>query len=152
MLVAMTMAAAGCVLVGVYPAALYGLLPWPVGYVPYTYPHVVVQLQLLLFSALAFAWLKVSGIYPAELRSVNLDVDWLYRRVAAQAWRRGAAWIAGARQAAASVGARSGAPLLRALGSAEPLARPRGSGVAALLTGLLLAGYLLLHYLGLGRP
>ena len=38
------------------------------------------QLQLLLFSALAFTWLQLSGLYPPELRSVCLDVDWLYRR------------------------------------------------------------------------
>ena len=40
----------------------------------------VTQLQLLLFSALAFAMLVRSGIYPPELRSTNLDVDWVYRR------------------------------------------------------------------------
>jgi multicomponent Na+:H+ antiporter subunit D len=148
----MTIAAAGCVLVGVYPAVLYGLLPWPVSYAPYTYPHVVVQLQLLLFSAIAFAWLKISGIYPAELRSVNLDVDWLYRRAAAQAWRAVSARLESAREALANAGARSGAPLLHVLGIAESLALPRGSGVAALLTGLLLASYLLVHYLGIGRP
>ena len=152
MLVAMAIAAAGCVLVGVYPAVLYGLLPWPVSYVPYTYPHVVVQLQLLLYSALAFAWLKLSGIYPAELRSVNLDVDWLYRRAASQAWRAATASSERAKRTAANAGVWSLVSQLRSLGMAESLARPRGSGVAALLTGLLLAGYLLLHYLGVGRP
>ena len=34
-----------------------------------------------VFSALAFSWLMRSGIYPPELRSVNLDSDWLYRRL-----------------------------------------------------------------------
>jgi multicomponent Na+:H+ antiporter subunit D len=46
---------------------------------------VITQLQLLLFSALAFTVLnrwKIGGtaIYPPELPSVNLDTDWLYRR------------------------------------------------------------------------
>ena len=39
---------------GVYPAPLYALLPYPVDYVPYTVGHVVFQFQLLLFSGLAF--------------------------------------------------------------------------------------------------
>jgi multicomponent Na+:H+ antiporter subunit D len=111
-----------------------------------------VQLQLLIFSALAFAWLKLSGIYPAELRSVNLDVDWLYRRVTQRAWRAVAVQAEHAKHAAASAGAASVVPLLRLVDFAEPLARPRGSGVAALLTGLLLAGYLLLHYAGAVGP
>jgi multicomponent Na+:H+ antiporter subunit D len=37
---------------------------------------------LLFFSALAFVWLNLARIYPPELRSVNLDVEWLYRRLA----------------------------------------------------------------------
>jgi multicomponent Na+:H+ antiporter subunit D len=39
-------------------------------------------LQLLFFSALAFTWLKLTGLYPPELPSVNIDVEWLYRRAA----------------------------------------------------------------------
>ena len=35
---------------------------------------------MLFFSALAFTLLLLSGIYPAEMRSVNLDADWLYRK------------------------------------------------------------------------
>ena len=38
------------------------------------------QLQLLVFSALAFSVLMWHGIYPPELRSVNLDSDVVYRR------------------------------------------------------------------------
>ena len=41
--------------------------------------HVVTQLQLLIFSALAFTVLMRTGIYPPELRSTNLDFDWVYR-------------------------------------------------------------------------
>jgi hypothetical protein len=40
---------------------------------------VVGQTQLLFFSALAFSLLILSGIYPAEMRCVNLDADWFYR-------------------------------------------------------------------------
>jgi multicomponent Na+:H+ antiporter subunit D len=43
-------------------------------------PHVVTQLQLLLFALLAFALLMRFGLYPLEFRAINLDTDWLYRR------------------------------------------------------------------------
>jgi multicomponent Na+:H+ antiporter subunit D len=79
MLIAMTLAAILCVGIGVFPAALYAILPLSMSYEPYTSSHVLAQLQLLVFSALAFSWLMRSGIYPPELRSVNLDTDWFYR-------------------------------------------------------------------------
>jgi multicomponent Na+:H+ antiporter subunit D len=85
MLAAMFIAAALCIAIGCYPMALYDLLPFPVDYVPYTATHVLTQMQLLLFSALAFTWLKLSGLYPPELPSVNLDVDWMYRRLVPEA-------------------------------------------------------------------
>ncbi len=81
MLVAMSFAAALCIGIGVYPAALYSLLPYDTGYNPYDATHVLAQTQLLFFSALAFVWLNLKGMYPPELRSTNLDVDWIYRRV-----------------------------------------------------------------------
>jgi len=81
MLLAMGLAAALCIGIGVWPEPLYALLPYPVDYQPYTTDHVVTQLQLLLFATLAFAFLIRQGLYPAELRSVNLDFDWIYRRM-----------------------------------------------------------------------
>jgi multicomponent Na+:H+ antiporter subunit D len=39
------------------------------------------QLQLLLFAALAFVFLMKTNLYPAEVRSTNLDTDWTYRRL-----------------------------------------------------------------------
>jgi len=80
MLIAMTMAAVLCVVVGSFPTFLYNLLPYDTGYSPYDVSHVLAQLQLLAFSALAFTWLKLAHIYPPELRSVNLDAEWIYRR------------------------------------------------------------------------
>jgi len=80
MLLAMGLTAFLCVAIGVFPAPLYDLLPYPVKYENYTTSHVVQQLQLLFFSALAFAVLMRTGIYPPELRSVNLDSDVTYRR------------------------------------------------------------------------
>ncbi len=81
MIVAMTIAAFLCVGIGVYPAALYSLLPYDTGYNPYDATHVLAQTQLLFFSALAFVWLNLKNLYPPELRSTNLDVDWTYRRL-----------------------------------------------------------------------
>jgi multicomponent Na+:H+ antiporter subunit D len=79
MLVAMGIAAFLCVGIGVMPEPLYSLLPYPVVYAPYTASHVLTQLQLLVFSALAFSVLMWTRIYPPELRSINLDFDWFYR-------------------------------------------------------------------------
>ncbi|MGB5438205.1 MAG: Na(+)/H(+) antiporter subunit D [Gammaproteobacteria bacterium] len=81
MLVAMSVAAALCVFIGTQPQYLYALLPWEVEYWPYDMTHVLAQLQLLFFSALAFVWLNKQGLYPPELHSVNLDAEWFYRRL-----------------------------------------------------------------------
>ncbi len=80
MLLAMGLAAFLCIGIGVYPGPLYALLPYEVNYVPYTGAHVLDQMQLLFFSALAFTLLMLSGLYPAEVRAVNLDADWFYRK------------------------------------------------------------------------
>jgi multicomponent Na+:H+ antiporter subunit D len=80
MLLAMGLAAILCVAIGVYPQALYSMLPFEVDYTAYDASHVLAQLQLLFFSALAFVWLNLRGLYPPELRSVNIDAEWLYRK------------------------------------------------------------------------
>ncbi len=80
MLIAMGIAAAFCIGLGVYPKPLYDLLPYVAPYVPYTVSHVVTQLQLLVFAILAFALLVRHRIYPAEQRSTVLNTDWIYRR------------------------------------------------------------------------
>jgi multicomponent Na+:H+ antiporter subunit D len=150
MLIAMGIAAALCIGIGIHPEALYGLLPFPVDYAPYTASHVLAQLQLLLFSALAFAWLMRNGIYPPELRSVNLDADWFARRpgvrlVAAM----GAAleWISVRSARALAALAVSGVAALDGLlGPRAALTRTwpvgtMGLGAMALLLALLLAYY-----------
>ena len=81
MQLAMFLAAALCITIGVYPALLYSLLPYDTGYNPYDATHVLTQTQLLFFSAAAFVWLNLRNLYPPELRSTNLDTDWFYRRL-----------------------------------------------------------------------
>ena len=82
MLLAMGITAFLCIGIGIWPEPLYAILPYPVDYAPYTSYHVITQLQLLMFAALAFCVLLRKGWYPPEIRSVNLDSDWLYRRLA----------------------------------------------------------------------
>ncbi|MFT7140614.1 MAG: multicomponent Na+:H+ antiporter subunit D [Candidatus Azotimanducaceae bacterium] len=81
MLAAMFIAALICVAIGVNPTLLYNLLPYELGYTPYDATHVLAQTQLLFYSALAFVWLNLMRLYPPELPSVNLDVEWLYRKL-----------------------------------------------------------------------
>jgi multicomponent Na+:H+ antiporter subunit D len=81
MLLAMGIAAVMCIGIGVYPKPLYDVLPFSVDYHPYTVSHVLSQTELLFFSALAFTLLLLAGIYPAEMRAVNLDSDWFYRKL-----------------------------------------------------------------------
>ena len=141
MRIAMALAAVLCVAIGCYPAWLYGLLPYPADYAPYTGSHVLAQVQLLFFSALAFVWLNLAGLYPPELRSVNLDADWLYRRLLPRLARR-------AEAAATAAAARLRAILPAVPSLAVPLPRPSPpAGTAALSLLLLLAACLLLYYL-----
>jgi len=80
MRLAMIITAALCILIGVFPALLYGLLPYEVNYQPYTVDHVLVQMQLLIFALLAFVFLMKTGIHPPEVRATNIDTDVVYRK------------------------------------------------------------------------
>ncbi|MBU1565239.1 MAG: Na(+)/H(+) antiporter subunit D [Proteobacteria bacterium] len=93
MLLAMTISAGLCLIIGIHPAWLYSLLPFDTGYNPYDATHVLGQTQLLFFSALAFVWLNLRGLYPPELHSVNLDAEWIYRRMFPQILRSFFAWL-----------------------------------------------------------
>lgn len=82
MLIAMSVSAVLCVFLGCNPQWLYSLLPnGAMGYHPYDGTHVITQLEILLFSALTFTLLNLWGKYPKDMPSVNLDIDWLYRKV-----------------------------------------------------------------------
>ncbi len=82
MRIAMGIAAFLCIFIGAFPnQTIYPLLPFgEVDYVPYTFAHVNGQTMLLIFSALAFTLLIMAGLYPAEIRAINLDSDWFYRK------------------------------------------------------------------------
>ncbi|QAR32931.1 Na(+)/H(+) antiporter subunit D [Geovibrio thiophilus] len=68
------------IFLGIFPGYLFRILPYEVTYNAYTADHTIFQLQLLLFSVLAFTLLLRSGLYPAEIKSVNLDFDFFYRK------------------------------------------------------------------------
>ena len=87
MRLAMGTCAVLCILIGVAPAGLYRLLPYPVAYVPYTVAHVAGQLQLVGFAALAFFIWHRTGRYPVADGRCYLDTDWFYMRGAAGFYR-----------------------------------------------------------------
>jgi multicomponent Na+:H+ antiporter subunit D len=82
MLLAMGFLAFLCVFLGVYPEPLYAILPHPVSYNAWTVPHVVGQMQLLMFSALVF-FLFLPLLKRTD--TISLDSDWF--------WRKGGAWF-----------------------------------------------------------
>jgi len=150
MRIAMGIAAAFCIGIGVFPEPLYAILPYPVDYQPYSMGHVVTILQLLLFAALAFAFLWKTGLYPPELRSVVLDIDWTWRRLWPRVWARVAeAWMVGQRWFLGTADhARRGL-----LGFTEAhlspwtrLGEPWPTGANAMWAAALLLAYLLLSY------
>jgi multicomponent Na+:H+ antiporter subunit D len=149
MLIAMTIAAAICIFNGVYPWLLYDMLPFPVDYEPYTWAHVLTQCQLLFFSALAFTWLKLYRLYPPELPGVNIDAEWIYRKLMPAMARRGLAMagaIAGAGRLAREAGMEIGLVwLLRWNGPKGILARDPVMSVATLVIVALFAAVLLLE-------
>jgi multicomponent Na+:H+ antiporter subunit D len=150
MLIAMGITAALCVILGVAYPMLYALLPYDVEYHPYTTYHVVTQLQLLMFSALAFLALMKSGLYPPEVPSENLDFDWTYRRlvpavlVPTIGWGSRSWGFAGQAVTAGVGSVLRGAGTL--LGQQGLFGRSWSTSVMATWAAILLATYLLLYY------
>ena len=80
MLVAMGLAAAACVLIGLagfFPDFLYRSLPNTIHYVPYTLQHVIGTLGMLGFTTLGF-FMLLKQLDPEP--KISLDTDWLYRK------------------------------------------------------------------------
>lgn len=77
MLVAMLIAAVFCIGIGVFPDALYSLLPYETDFKPYTASHIVGSLQLLLFTLFA-SILLIKWLDPEK--KISVDTDWFYRK------------------------------------------------------------------------
>lgn len=138
-----------CIGIGIYPAPLYALLPYPVEFVPYTGGHVVSQLQLLLFSGLAF--FVMLDRYLQRTLTLTLDFDWFYRRLGAVA--TGAAVESAFRgweaflHAAGRMAQGAWSYLYRHHGARGLLARTWPTGSMVLWVAVLLASYLVFYYL-----
>jgi multicomponent Na+:H+ antiporter subunit D len=81
MLLAMGITSFLCLLIGVYPKALYDLLPFKEAaaeFHPYTMPHLSETIQILLFTGLGF-FLLLKRLQPEA--KINLDFDWFYRKL-----------------------------------------------------------------------
>jgi multicomponent Na+:H+ antiporter subunit D len=74
---AMAAASVLCIFIGCYTPYLYGMLPYPVEYHPYTSYHVFETLQILIATALGF-FLLLDKLEPEP--TISLDLDWFYRR------------------------------------------------------------------------
>ncbi|MGD9866866.1 MAG: Na(+)/H(+) antiporter subunit D [Hyphomicrobiales bacterium] len=151
MLIAMGIVSVLCVGLGVMPHVLYDLLPYPVDYHPYSLEHVVTQMQLLMFSALAFTVLMRTGLYPPELRSVNLDFDWTYRRLGRLLERQfqiksANAWTALVSRTYRGI-TRFIETLYRHHGPEGVLARTWPTGSMAFWATVMLGAYLVLYYI-----
>jgi multicomponent Na+:H+ antiporter subunit D len=81
MLLAMFVTSFLCIFLGIFPNFLYSILPYEVNYKPYTMSHVISQMQLLCFALLAFTAIMKIGLHPPEVRAINLDTDWIYRKL-----------------------------------------------------------------------
>jgi multicomponent Na+:H+ antiporter subunit D len=152
MLVAMAVMAVMCIGIGIFPDLLYRVLPFPMDYEPYTVTHVITQYQLLLFSALAFTFLQLTGLYPPELRSTNLDFDWTYRRllpaVVGRIGRIGGFIGDALAIPVRAIAGRSYAIIYRLHGPDGVFARTWNTGAIAFWAVLILGSFLLLYFLG----
>lgn len=148
MRLAMAFFSALCIGLGIFYEPLYRLMPYAVDYEPYTAWHVVAQLQLLLFSGLAFfvmlGWLK-------RTLTITLDVDWLYRilfpRLAAFAARLLSRGIAASEAAFAAIANRVDAAARSLLDAQGLFARTWASGSMALGMMLMLLAFLVSYYM-----
>ena len=144
---AMILFSALCILIGVFPAPLYAILPFPVDYAPYTAPHVLEMLQLLLFSGLAFFVLLP---LMKRTETISLDTDWIYRKLL-PAITGLVARVAGPIDAAVRRGTtttvwRLTGQLSRHTGPAGAVARTLTAGNMVLWVILMLAGYLVAYF------
>jgi multicomponent Na+:H+ antiporter subunit D len=149
MLIAMSIGAVLCVLIGVFPMAFYTLLPMEMDYHPYDTTHVLVQLQLLCFGAIGFVTLMKSGIYPDEKRAVHVDAEVLYRKLGPWIVRSVGGAVARidayVRSSVMEVVGTALKGANRWHGSMGPLARSWPTGSMVLWVAVLLAAYLVFY-------
>ena len=150
MLVAMGIAAAACLAIGIWPKLLYGMLPYAVDYEPYSYTHILTQIQLLCFAIGAVVAFHLWKLYPAEIPSVNLDADWVYRRAAVKVTRWTGSVVAAVdgafRRRVLNTVDRTLRGAFRSHGPRGILARTWPAGSMVLWVSILLAAFLFLQF------
>jgi len=150
MLVAMALCAAGCIFIGVFPQALYSIMPYPVAKDPYTVESVITKTQLLVFSVLAFGVLVRTGLYPKEIPSTNLNTDWFLRKPGAALLKGVVMLAAKLNDAVAGFGtttARATSDLMQAMNDPNTqFGKPWPTGRMAFWTTVMLGAYLFLSY------
>jgi multicomponent Na+:H+ antiporter subunit D len=148
MRLAMVLFAVLCIGLGIFYEPLYAMLPFGTAYVPYTAGHVVAQLQLLLFSGLAF--FAMLGFLRRTL-TITLDTDWCYRVLGpavVHALGQAISTVDGAARAGvASFLSSLGGAFARASGPGGVLGRPRETRVMVLWVAVLLVAYLVAYYI-----
>jgi len=131
---------------------LYALMPYDLdhAYKPYTWDHVVFQMQLLFAAIFAFTLLKRFKLYPAERRAEILDADWTYRVMFFSIARWGSAmWdrlSANTRRVRTRVLGEAGRRLYQTFSPAGAASEATPSGLAAVMTAGLLFIVLMLAY------
>ena len=149
MLAAMFIASVLCIAIGTFPSFLYSLLPYAAEYHPYDTTHVLTQMQLLFFGALSVVWLMKSGIYPPELKAVNIDAEWSYRWLAPRVVRGVGGAVAridsAVRGAVLGVVRSTIAGVARGHGPRGILARTWPTGSMILWVAILLGAYLVFY-------
>lgn len=144
---AMVLFAGLCIGLGVWPEPLYAMLPYAVNYQPYTASHVLTQLQLLLFSGLAFF---VMLPFLKRTLTITLDTDWLWRKLlpATAKWLERLARKFGAMVGQGVDGALDNVvkTVGRHLGGTSILASTWSTRAMALWVLVLLLGYLFFYY------
>ena len=131
---------------------LYALMPYELdhAYKPYTWDHVVFQMQLLFAAIFAFTLLKRFKLYPAERRAEILDADWTYRKMGlniatwgSAMWDRLSVQTGRLKTRCLSI---AGRRLYQTFSPAGAASEATPSGLAAILTAGLLFVVLLLSY------
>ncbi|MDZ4762799.1 MAG: Na(+)/H(+) antiporter subunit D [Alphaproteobacteria bacterium] len=130
MLLAMGLAAALCLAIGLSPGWFYELMPYQdrareyLALDLFTPAHILQQLQVLLFAVLAFLLLKRFRLHPPPQEGVILDAEWLWRKAAPVVLRRATPAVVVVSRHASEAGARLSA---RVLGGARQVLAPSGA-------------------------
>ena len=136
-----------CIALGVWPEPLYRMLPYPVQYEAYTAAHVLAQVQLLLFSGLAFfvmlRWLQ-------RTPTITLDVDWIWRVLLPEFARRTGSAFAALQRPLSGIGSRAARRLAAGIARERApqglLVRTQATRGMGLWVMVMLAAYLAIYY------